>query len=81
VRKQKLGTRNKNCAGGQRSASKIRFFAKQQNVICLTLKDDIVENERTENERKMLTLQQNQKSCIPTLKADPMQHICFCPNA
>jgi hypothetical protein len=30
---------------------------------------------------KMPTLQQNQKSCIPTLKADPMQHICFCPNA
>ena len=30
---------------------------------------------------KMPTLLQNQKSCIPTLKADPMQHICFCPNA
>ncbi|MFA5196007.1 MAG: hypothetical protein WC401_09455 [Bacteroidales bacterium] len=30
---------------------------------------------------KMPTLQQNQKSCIPTLKANAMQHICFCPNA
>jgi hypothetical protein len=30
---------------------------------------------------KMPTLQQNQKSCIPTLKALAMQHICFCPNA
>ncbi|MBN8587359.1 MAG: hypothetical protein J0L94_03445 [Rhodothermia bacterium] len=30
---------------------------------------------------KMPMLQQNQKSSIPTLKTDPMQHICFCPNA
>jgi len=30
---------------------------------------------------KMPTLQQNQKSCNPPHKADPMQHICFCPNA
>lgn len=30
---------------------------------------------------KMPTLQQNQKSCIPTLIANAMQHICFCPNA
>jgi len=26
-------------------------------------------------------LQQIQKSCIPTLKAEPMQHICFFPTA
>jgi len=30
---------------------------------------------------EMPTLLQNQKSCIPTLKANAMQHICFCPNA
>jgi len=30
---------------------------------------------------KMPTLQQNQKSCIPTLKANAMQQICFCSNA
>jgi hypothetical protein len=30
---------------------------------------------------KMPTLQQNQKSCIPTLIANAMQHICFYPNA
>ena len=30
---------------------------------------------------KVTTLLQNQKSCIPKLKADTMQHICFCPNA
>lgn len=29
---------------------------------------------------KMPTLQQNQKSCIPTHKANAMQHICFCPT-
>jgi hypothetical protein len=28
----------------------------------------------------MPTLQQNQKSCISTLKAHTLQHICFCPT-
>jgi hypothetical protein len=31
--------------------------------------------------RRKPSLQQNQKSCIPMHKADPMQHICFCANA
>jgi len=30
---------------------------------------------------KMPTLQQNQKSCNPPLKANALQHICFCPTA
>jgi len=29
---------------------------------------------------RLPTLQQNQKSCNPTLKANAMQHICFCPT-
>jgi hypothetical protein len=33
------------------------------------------------NSTEMPTPQQNQKSCIPTRKANAIQHICFCPNA
>jgi hypothetical protein len=48
--------------------------------LALTLKDDTTENKRPKNMTdKMPTLQQNQKSCIPTLKANTMQHICFYP--
>jgi hypothetical protein len=51
------------------------------NKLALTLKDDTTENKRQKNMKdKMPMLQQNQKSCIPTHKTDPMQYICFFTN-
>ena len=51
-------------------------------VLSLSVKDDTTDKKRTEKMKdKKPTLLQNQKSCIPTLKANAMQHICFCPNA
>lgn len=48
--------------------------------LCLTLKRHDRHKTNGKMKDKMPTLQQNQKSCIPTLKAKAMQHICFCPN-
>jgi hypothetical protein len=50
--------------------------------LALTLKDKTTRPTMNKQKKidKMPTLQQNQKSFIPTLKANPMQHICFCPT-
>jgi len=38
------------------------------------------ENEQ-KNERQNANASAKSKELHPPLKADPMQHICFCPNA
>jgi len=49
--------------------------------LCATLKDDTNDNKLTENERQNAKASAKSKELHPTLKANTMQHICFCPNA
>jgi len=56
-------------------------FGGKTTVVCNPKRQHDRQKTNRKMKDKMPTLQQNQKSCIPTLKANAMQHICFCPNA
>ncbi len=58
-----------------------KFYGGYPQVVCNPKRRHDRQQTNRKMDDKMPTLQQNQKSCIPTHKAKAMQHICFCPNA
>lgn len=87
------GIANKGFRGMRRVVARFNFSCslignRPQSLTCHTanvMPHPKRRHDRQEMNREMKeitpTLQQNQKSCNPTLKAEPMQHICFCPTA